>query len=145
MAAHSRSSSASSWFAGSGKSAAGTRHWAFEDQSFGATEHCSRRKKPRLRPVPAPDWREDLVRAGAPVAIVKFFDYQCPFCLKANPALEETIRKRPGKVRLVLKHLPLASHPDSVMAHQAALAAWEHGHFWEMHDLLFANQKKIKT
>jgi protein-disulfide isomerase len=102
-------------------------------------------KKPRLRPVPAPDWREELVRAsGAPVTIVEFFDYQCPFCLKANPALEEAIRKRPGKVRLVLKHLPLASHPDSVMAHQAALAAGEQGHFWKMHDLLFANQQKIK-
>ena len=97
------------------------------------------------RSIAAPDWREELVReSGAPVTIVEFFDYQCPFCLKANPALEEAIRQRPGKVRLLLKHLPLASHPDSVMAHQAALAAGEQGHFWEMHDLLFANQQKIK-
>jgi protein-disulfide isomerase len=97
------------------------------------------------RPISASDWREKLVSApGAPVTIVEFFDYQCPFCLKTNPALEEAIRKRPGKVRLVLKHLPLASHPDSVLAHQAALAAGEQGHFWEMHDLLFANQQKIK-
>ena len=69
------------------------------------------------RSAATPDWREELVRAsGAPVTIVEFFDYQCPFCLKANPALEEAVRKRPGKVRLVLKHLPLASHPDAVMA-----------------------------
>jgi len=102
-------------------------------------------KHPRPRSVSPPDWREELLRApAAPVTIVEFFDYQCPFCLKVNPALEEAIRKRPGKVRLVLKHLPLASHPDSVMAHQAALAAGEQGHFWEMHDLLFANQQKIK-
>jgi protein-disulfide isomerase len=102
-------------------------------------------KHPRPPSVSAPDWREELLRApAAPVIIVEFFDYQCPFCLKVNPALEEAIRKRPGKVRLVLKHLPLASHPDSVLAHQAALAAGEQGHFWEMHDLLFANQQKIK-
>ena len=103
------------------------------------------RKHSPTRSAATPDWREELVRApGAPVTIVEFFDYQCPFCLKANPALEEAVRKRPGKVRLVLKHLPLPSHPDAVMAHQAALAAGEQGHFWEMHDLLFANQQKLK-
>jgi protein-disulfide isomerase len=103
------------------------------------------RKHSPTRSAATRDWREELVRAsGPPVTIVEFFDYQCPFCLKANPALEEAVRKRPGKVRLVLKHLPLASHPDAVMAHQAALAAGEQGHFWEMHDLLFANQQKLK-
>ncbi|MGZ4843552.1 MAG: DsbA family protein, partial [Candidatus Angelobacter sp.] len=62
----------------------------------------------RPRSISAPDWREELVRTpGAPVTIIEFFDYQCPYCLKTNPALEEAIRKRPGKVRLVLKHFPL--------------------------------------
>jgi len=99
----------------------------------------------RPHPVSAPDWREELVKtSSAPVTIIEFFDYQCPFCLKTNPALEEALRKRPGKVHLVLKHLPLASHPDSALAHQAALAAGEQGRFWEMHDLLFANQQKLK-
>ncbi|MGZ4866953.1 MAG: DsbA family protein [Candidatus Angelobacter sp.] len=99
----------------------------------------------RPRSISAPDWREELVRTpGAPVTIIEFFDYQCPYCLKTNPALEEAIRKRPGKVRLVLKHFPLTNHPDSMLAHQAALAAGEQGHFWEMHDLLFANQQKVE-
>jgi protein-disulfide isomerase len=91
------------------------------------------------------DWREEIARnASAPITIIEFFDYQCPFCFKTNPALAEAIRNRPGKVRLVLKHLPLSIHPDSALAHQAALAAGEQGRFWEMHDLLFANQSKIK-
>ena len=91
------------------------------------------------------DWREAVTRnADAPVTIVEFFDYQCPFCLRANPALDEAIKKHPGRVHLVLKNLPLAIHPDSLPAHEAALAAAEQGHFWEMHDLLFANQKKVK-
>src|SRR5438309_6807743 len=91
------------------------------------------------------DWREEITRnASAPVTIFEFFDYQCPFCFKTDPALAEAIRNHHGKVRLVLKHLPLSIHPDSALAHQAALAAGEQGRFWEMHDLLFANQSKIK-
>ena len=91
------------------------------------------------------DWREEVVNnSKAPVTIIEFFDYQCPFCQKTNPAIEEAIKNHPGKVRLVLKNLPLSIHPDSALAHQAALAAGEQDKFWEMHDLLFANQSKIK-
>jgi protein-disulfide isomerase len=91
------------------------------------------------------DWREETVNnSKARVTIVEFFDYQCPFCLKTNPAVEEAIKNYPGKVRLVLKDLPLSIHPDSALAHQAALAAGEQGRFWEMHDLLFANHNNIK-
>jgi protein-disulfide isomerase len=94
---------------------------------------------------PENDWREQVSRnASAPVTIIEFFDYQCPFCLNTNPALTEAIKNHPGKVRLMLKHLPLPIHPDSALAHQAALAAGEQGRFWEMHDLLFANQGKLK-
>ena len=91
------------------------------------------------------DWREEAVNnSKARVTIVEFFDYQCPFCLKTNPAVEQAIKNYPGKVRLVLKNLPLSIHPDSALAHQAALAAGEQGRFWEMHDLLFANHNNIK-
>lgn len=91
------------------------------------------------------DWREEVVNnSKARVTIVEFFDYQCPFCLKTNPAVEEAIKHYPGNVRLVLKNLPLPIHPDSALAHQAALAAGEQGRFWEMHDLLLANHSHIK-
>lgn len=91
------------------------------------------------------DWRDETVSIStAPVTIIEFFDYQCPFCLRTNPTLAEAIKSHPGKVRLVLKNLPLSIHPGSALAHEAALAAGEQGRFWEMHDLLFANQSKIK-
>jgi protein-disulfide isomerase len=101
--------------------------------------------QPHRQAAPEKDWREDTVsNSSAPVTIVEFFDYQCPFCVKTNPAIEEAIKNHPGKVRLVLKHLPLSIHPDSALAHQAALAAGEQGRFWEMHDLLFSNPDKVK-
>ncbi|HEY6971182.1 MAG TPA: thioredoxin domain-containing protein [Candidatus Angelobacter sp.] len=81
---------------------------------------------------------------AAPVKILEFFDYQCPFCAATIPALEEALRSYPGKIQFILKNTPLAIHPDSMLAHQAALAAGEQGKFWEMHALLFQNQKKLK-
>jgi len=96
-------------------------------------------------PATAGDWRAALVaNSAASVTIVEFFDYQCPFCAKANPVLDAAIRNHPGQVRLVLKNVPLPMHPDAKLAHQAALAAGEQGRFWEMHDLLFANQRNLK-
>jgi len=82
--------------------------------------------------------------SAAPVKIVEFFDYQCPFCVATIPALEEALRSYRGKIQLVLKNTPLSIHPDSLLAHQAAMAAGEQGKFWEMHALLFANQKKLR-
>jgi protein-disulfide isomerase len=90
-------------------------------------------------------WKQQLVdNASAPVKVVEFFDYQCPFCAATIPALEEALRGYPGKVQLVLKNMPLSFHHDSMLAHQAALAAGEQGRFWEMYALLYANQKKLK-
>jgi protein-disulfide isomerase len=93
----------------------------------------------------AGSWREELVRkTNAPITIVEFFDYQCPFCARTEPAFNETLKSYRGKVRLVLKNMPLPIHPDSMLAHQAALAAGEQGRFWEMHDLLLAHQRNVK-
>lgn len=95
---------------------------------------------------PQPDeWKEKLVKnVNAPVKVVEFFDYQCPYCAATIPALDEALRSYPQKIQLVLKNTPLSIHPDSMLAHQAALAAGEQGKFWEMHDLLFANRRKLK-
>lgn len=89
-------------------------------------------------------WRAELVsNAGAPVKVTEFFDYECPFCAAVIPALEEALRGYPGKVQLILKNTPLSIHTESMLAHQAAMAAAEQGKFWEMHSLLFANQSRL--
>jgi len=80
----------------------------------------------------------------APVTIVEFSDFQCPFCRNAAPALQELLRQYPDGVRWVFKNYPLEFHPDSLLAHKAALAAGEQGKFWEMHDLIFTNQGALK-
>ena len=90
-------------------------------------------------------WKEELVKnVNAPVKVIEFFDYQCPYCAATIPALDEALRSYPGKVQLVLRNMPLSIHPDSMLAHQAALAAAEQGKFWEMHALLFANRSRLK-
>jgi protein-disulfide isomerase len=82
--------------------------------------------------------------AQAPITIVEFSDFQCPFCRSAIPALQDLMQQYPGDVRWVFKHYPLEFHPDSLLAHKAALAAGEQGKFWDMHDLVFGNQGAIK-
>ncbi len=79
----------------------------------------------------------------APVVIVEFSDFECPFCARVAPVLDELLRAYPSKIRLVFKHSPLPSHPKAPLAHEAALAAGDQAKFWEMHDLLFANQRRL--
>jgi protein-disulfide isomerase len=78
------------------------------------------------------------------IEIILFSDFQCPFCQQlAAPIRELEKRGIDGtKVSVVFKHFPLSIHPKAQLAHQAALAAEEQGKFWEIHDLLFANQRR---
>lgn len=101
---------------------------------------------PTTGPQPQSDaWKDELVKnTKAPVKVIEFFDYQCPYCAATIPALDEALKNYPGKIQLVLRNTPLSIHPDSMLAHQAALAAAEQGKFWEMHALLFANRRKLK-
>jgi protein-disulfide isomerase len=80
----------------------------------------------------------------APITIVEFSDFQCPYCGAAAPELERLIEQHEGKVKLVFKHFPLSSHSRAVPAALAAEAAGRQGRFWEMHDLLFANQRTLE-
>jgi protein-disulfide isomerase len=82
--------------------------------------------------------------ADAPVTIIAFSDFQCPFCGRVNPTLRQLEEEFPGKVRVAWKHYPLPFHTDAPLAHQASLAAHEQGKFWEYHDKLFANQRALK-
>ncbi|MGD8863750.1 MAG: thioredoxin domain-containing protein [Myxococcales bacterium] len=80
----------------------------------------------------------------APVTLVEFSDFQCPFCGAAFPELERIVRQFEGKVKLVFKHFPLGSHPRAIPAARAAEAAGKQGRFWEMHDMLFRNQRQLE-
>lgn len=83
---------------------------------------------------------------GAPMAaitIVEYSDFECPYCGAASPALHRIVREFEGQVRLVFKHFPLSGHLHSMPAARAASAAQRQGKFWEMHDLLFANQENL--
>lgn len=80
----------------------------------------------------------------APVTIVEFSDFQCPFCGRATATMDAVWKMYEGRVRRVFQHFPLDFHPDAPLAHRAALAAGEQGKFWGMHDLIFANQQKMK-
>ena len=82
--------------------------------------------------------------ADAPVTIVELSDFQCPFCSRVNPTIDQVMKTYPGKVKVVFKHLPLPFHKDAPLAAEASLAANAQGKFWEYHDKLFANQKALK-
>ncbi|MCB9527313.1 MAG: thioredoxin domain-containing protein [Myxococcales bacterium] len=82
--------------------------------------------------------------ADAPVTIVEFSEFQCPFCKRVGPTIDQIKKDYPGKVRIVFKHNPLSFHADAPYAAKASLAAGKQGKFWEMHDKLFENQREIK-
>ena len=81
----------------------------------------------------------------ATVTIVEWSDFQCPFCGRVSPTLEKIREEYGDQVRLAFKHLPLAIHPQAKAAHAAAEAAHRQGKFWEMHDLIFTNQRDLKV
>jgi thiol-disulfide isomerase/thioredoxin len=80
----------------------------------------------------------------APVVVVEFADFECPFCQKIAPELDELWEKRKDKVRFVYKFMPLAMHPHGDIAARAAIAADMQGKFWEMNRLLFANGQHLE-
>jgi protein-disulfide isomerase len=76
----------------------------------------------------------------APVTIVEWADFECPFCGRAAPLLDKIFAEYPGKIHFVYKNYPLSIHEHSEIAARAAMAARKQGKFWQMHDALFKNQ-----
>ncbi len=79
----------------------------------------------------------------APVLVVEFADFECPFCGAMKPVVDSLFEKFPGKVRLVFKHFPLPMHQNAEKAARASVAAQRQGKFWEMHKELFENQQAL--
>ena len=78
--------------------------------------------------------------AQAPLTVVVFSDFECPFCARSEATLRTFEQEYPGRVRFAFKNQPLPFHEHARLAAKAALAAGEQGKFWEYHDALFAHQ-----
>jgi protein-disulfide isomerase len=92
---------------------------------------------------------EEHVRGpqDAALTLIEYGDFQCPYCARAHAALSELadeLGARSGGIRLVFRHLPLSDlHPLAELAAEAAEAAASQGKFWDMHDILFEQQREV--
>jgi len=81
---------------------------------------------------------------SAPVTIIEFADFQCPFCRKADATLKDLMKEYQGRVRLAYRDFPLTQiHPQAERAAEAARCGGEQGQFWHFHDLLFASPGRL--
>ena len=81
---------------------------------------------------------------NAPVTLVEYGDYECSHCGKAYPVVKEVQKHFGTRLRFVFRNFPLTeSHPHAALAAEAAEAVGEQGRFWEMHALLFENQRAL--
>jgi predicted DsbA family dithiol-disulfide isomerase len=81
----------------------------------------------------------------APVTIIEFSDFQCPFCVRARPTVNRVREAYGDRVRFAFRHFPLDFHAQAEKAGEAAACAGDQGKFWEMHDLLWANTSKLQV
>jgi len=82
----------------------------------------------------------------APVTLVEYGDYECPYCGMAHPVVKRAQRELGKQLRFVFRNFPLAeAHPHAQIAAQAAEAAGAQGRFWEMHDMIFEHQDALEV
>jgi protein-disulfide isomerase len=82
----------------------------------------------------------------APVTLVEYGDYECPYCGAAHVVVNELLARSGDDLRFVFRHFPLTNiHPHAELAAEAAEAAGAQGMFWEMHDVLYENQQRLEA
>ncbi|HEY7292167.1 MAG TPA: thioredoxin domain-containing protein [Vicinamibacterales bacterium] len=79
----------------------------------------------------------------APIQMIEFSDFQCPFCLRAQPTVEQVLKTYGDRIHFVYRHYPLPSHPGAKPAAEASACANEQGKFWPYHDRLFEQPGKL--
>ena len=96
--------------------------------------------------VPVTEERDHIQGAAdAPVTLVEYGDYECPYCGAAYPIIKQVQARMGARLRFVFRNFPITtSHPHAEQAAEAAEAAATQGRFWEMHDLLYENQKHLR-
>jgi protein-disulfide isomerase len=95
--------------------------------------------------VPVTDGRDHIQGPPeAPVTLVEYGDYQCPYCGAAYPIVKQVQEEMGSDLRFAFRNFPIVTaHPQAETAAEAAEAAAARGKFWEMHDLLYENQKRL--
>jgi len=83
--------------------------------------------------------------ANAPIEMIEFSDFQCPYCLRANPVVTQVLNAYGDKIKFTYRHYPLGNHPDARPAAEASECANEQGKFWPYHDRLFATASRLDT
>ncbi|NOU00335.1 MAG: DsbA family protein [Gallionella sp.] len=89
-----------------------------------------------------------LGKSDAPLTLVEFTDYECPFCKRFYETTFQTLKKNyieTGKLKFISRNMPLPMHTHALKAAQASACAGEQGKFWEMKDLLFRNQNRLEV
>ncbi len=81
----------------------------------------------------------------APVKIIEFADYECPYCQQVHPLLKKLEQEFDGRVALAFKDFPLPMHPRAAKAAEATRCAGAQGHFWELHDMLFEHTSHLEV
>jgi protein-disulfide isomerase len=98
-----------------------------------------------LLQVPITETDHVLGTPGAPVAVVEYGDYQCPYCAAAHPVVAELLQMRAPVIEFAFRHFPLTNvHEHAEYAAEAAEAAGAQGNYWGMHDWLFDHQKQLQ-
>jgi len=118
------------------------RRAAFEKELRDAAQVAVRLEAPHAA-VEIPAGAPSTGAANAPVTIVEFTDYQCPYCHRAQGVIEEVLERYSGKVRLVHLDFPLEGHPGALPAARAARCAGEQGKFWEYHRNLMTTKGSL--
>lgn len=104
----------------------------------------ARRPKLLEDPVKIPvDGSPVLGPSDAKITMVEFSDFECPYCSRAVKNMQEIMAAYPKDIKLIYKQFPLSMHPHAQLAATASLAAKDQGKFWEMHNIMFANFRKL--
>jgi protein-disulfide isomerase len=98
---------------------------------------------PVIKKVDAPVDAASFGPLMAKVTIVEWSDFQCPFCARAAPVVEQLRQAYPKDVRFVFRHYPLPMHADAALAAKAGVAAQAQGKFWQLHDWMYQHQREL--
>lgn len=115
---------------------------AFEDEQKIREQEFANPLKPVIQPN-----RVVFGDVNAPVTIVEYSDFECPYCSRSFDTVKQILKEYSGKVKVIFKHLPLDFHPSAMPAAKMfeAIARQDHKKAEKFHDLLFKNQDKLKS